>query len=139
MNKNTKKSKITNKINVKRQFEECDIEKLFDDVEIMKQSLNTIEKCLVGDKDFQQMGIIEKVNYAYNYSKKNTDDKIVERAEDALNHFDNWKKTGQWNLLSDIVDKYKAIKWLSLLLGSSTVVGIATLILQFVRILGGEE
>lgn len=139
MNKNIKKSKITNKINVKRQFEECDIEKLFDDVEIMKQSLNTIEKCLLGDRDFQQMGVIEKVNCSYEYAKKNIDSKLVVRAEKALDHFFDWEKNGYWGMLSDMLDKYKAIKWLSLLLGSSTIVSIATLVMQFIRILGGKE
>ena len=52
-----------------------------------KHSLARIESGLFGDKELSVTGLAEKIEYSYNYAKRNIDSKIVERGEDAINNF----------------------------------------------------
>ena len=92
------------------------------------EGIGRIERLLKGDKDFEDEGMAYQVKVAYEYARKNTDSHIVERGLKAIEHYENWEKAGLWDLLLNMADKYKALKWFVAFTGIGTVAGVVNLI-----------
>ena len=98
--------------------------------EIIKnnEGIGRIERLLKGDKDFEDEGMAYQVKVAYEYARRNTDSHIVERGLKAIEHYERWEKAGLWDLLLDMVDKYKVLKWFVVFTGIGTMAGVVNLI-----------
>lgn len=91
--------------------------KLVKDVESVKRSNERIERVLIGDKDYQDKG-------------------IMERLEPVLQHYELLERAGVWSVLSEIADKYKAIKWFSVVITTGGLVSLASITWEIIKILG---
>jgi len=90
---------------------------------------------LLGDKDFNDIGISYMVNYSYNYARRNTESNLVQRAEKALKKYCNYEENGKWVIIDDMIDKYKALKWFSVIITTSGAVSIANIIYMVIKLL----
>ena len=98
-----------------------------------KHSLARIESGLFGDKELAVTGLAEKIEYSYNYAKKNIDSKIVERGEDAINNFEFYAENK--NIIADMIKKYEGIKFILVLLGVSSLASLVNIIFVVVDII----
>ena len=115
---------------VRAEFKTC-FEQISKDVAQLKresEGIGRIERLLKGDKDFEDEGMAYQVKVAYEYARKNTDSHIVDRGLKAIAHYENWERDGLWNLLLDMVDKYKVLKWFVVFTGIGTMAGVVNLI-----------
>lgn len=110
--------------------------KLTTDLASLKKGQERLERALLGDKDFEDRGLVSMVNYSYEYTRKNMESKLVERAEKALNKFTVYEENGFWKILEEMVDKYKALKWLTALIIGSGIISVANVITIILKALG---
>lgn len=123
---------------VKRENEEmfrC-FNKLTSDLDSLKKGQARLERALLGDKEFEDKGLVSMVNFSYEYSRKNVESKLVERAEQALEKFNRYEKSGLWKTLEEIVEKYKAIKWLTALIVGSGIISVANVVSIILKAFG---
>ena len=123
---------------VKRENEEmfrC-FNKLTSDLDSLKKGQARLERALLGDKEFEDKGLVSMVNFSYEYSRKNMESKLVERAEQALEKFNRYEKSGLWKTLEEIVEKYKAIKWLTALIVGSGIISVANVVSTILKAFG---
>lgn len=123
---------------VKRENEEmfrC-FNKLTSDLDSLKKGQARLERALLGDKEFEDKGLVSMVNFSYEYSRKNMESKLVERAEQALEKFNRYEKSGLWKTLEEIAEKYKAIKWLTALIVGSGIIGVANVVSTILKAFG---
>lgn len=123
---------------VKRENEEmfrC-FNKLTSDLDSLKKGQARLERALLGDKEFEDKGLVSMVNFSYEYSRKNVESKLVERAEQALEKFNQYEKSGLWKTLEEIVEKYKAIKWLTALIVGSGIISVANVVSTILKAFG---
>lgn len=88
----------------------------------MQRSINRIERILVGDPELEDDGYAKMIRFSYEHARRCVESKIVDRGENALKHFEAWENAGTWTILDDIVDKYKIIKWLTILIAGSGLI-----------------
>jgi hypothetical protein len=100
---------------------------------LQSATLTRIENGLFGDGQFIKEGMTTKTDICYEYVKKNKDSKIIERAEQALDDFKFWK-TNQ-PIFQEILDRYKAMKWLFALMGISSIVGLLNIVAIIIDLL----
>lgn len=110
--------------------------KLTSDLDTLKKGQERLERALLGDKDFEDKGLVSMVNYSYEYTRKNMESKLVERAEKALNKFTVYEENGFWKTLEEMVDKYKALKVLTALIIGSGIISVANVITIILKALG---
>ena len=110
--------------------------KLTSDLDTLKKGQERLERALLGDKDFEDKGLVSMVNYSYEYTRKNMESKLVERAEKALNKFTAYEENGFWKILEEMVDKYKALKVLTALIIGSGIISVANVITIILKALG---
>lgn len=123
---------------VKRENEEmfrC-FNKLTSDLDSLKKGQARLERALLGDKEFEDKGLVSMVNFSYEYSRKNVESKLVERAEQALEKFNRYEKSGLWKTLEEIAEKYKAIKWLIALIVGSGIISVANVVSIILKAFG---
>jgi len=123
---------------VKRENEEmfrC-FNKLTSDLDSLKKGQARLERALLGDKEFEDKGLVSMVNFSYEYSRKNVESKLVERAEKALEKFNRYEKSGLWKTLEEIAEKYKAIKWLTALIVGSGIISVANVVSTILKAFG---
>lgn len=123
---------------VKRENEEmfkC-FNKLTSDLDSLKKGQARLERALLGDKEFEDKGLVSMVNFSYEYSRKNVESKLVERAEQALEKFNRYEKSGLWKTLEEIAEKYKAIKWLTALIVGSGIISVANVVSTILKAFG---
>lgn len=106
--------------------------KMQQEISEVKQSQSRIERVLLGDKDYNDEGMASQIHFAYQYARKNTESKIIERGCEAIDQFERYKKNGFWEILEQIIDSYKIWKWLVAFTGIGTLVGVINLILFFI-------
>jgi hypothetical protein len=110
--------------------------KLTTDLDTLKKGQQRLERALLGDKEFEDKGLVSMVNYSYEYTRKNIESKLVDRAELALKKFTVYEENGFWKVLEEIVDKYKALKWLTALIVGSGIISVANVITIILKALG---
>lgn len=108
--------------------------KLIQDVDGLKSSQKRIERALLGDKDFEDIGIAKKVGIAYKHAVEV--DGVVEKLDPVIAHYNHYNKTKMWELLEEMVDRYKIIKWLTALIVGSGIVSVAnvvSMVIEFIQ------
>ena len=99
----------------------------------MQQSVNRIERLLLGDGEFKDQGFADKINASYEYVKKNIDADLVPRLTRSLNLYERWQDVGYWKTLEEIISRYIVLKWLTALIVSSGIISVVNLIELFIK------
>lgn len=95
----------------------------------VKVTLSRLERLLLGEIGTNEEDTLKaRANFAYLYAKKNTDLQIIERAEPALDWFENMndcekgQKESKLESLGKMITFYTNIRWVLGLIGITTVV-----------------
>ena len=95
----------------------------------VKSTLSRLERLLLGEIGTNEEDTLKaRANFAYLYAKKNTDLKIIERAEPALDWFDDMnccekgQKESKLESLGKMIVFYTNVRWLLGIIGFTTVV-----------------
>lgn len=117
---------------------------LLKEIADMKGSMQRIERLLLGELGTNEEDTLKsRANFAYQYAKRNTDAKIIERSEPALEWFEsmNTPEKGcdesQLDTLGKMIMAWNSIKWLGITFGVinlSTLFGLAILIINFIKL-----
>jgi glycerol-3-phosphate dehydrogenase len=94
----------------------------------VKDTLARLERLLLGELGTDQEDTLKaRANIAYSYAKKNIDAKIIERAEPALEWFEDWDrpekgcKESKLESLAKLITFFLNVRWLLALIGITTV------------------
>ena len=101
----------------------------------VKSTLSRLERLLLGEIGTNEEDTLKaRANFAYLYAKKNTDLQIIERAEPALDWFDDMnccekgQKESKLESLGKMIVFYTNVRWLLGLLGITTIVNAIPII-----------
>lgn len=134
MVKNNKMGEEEIKLLIRKEIASCfdqltkDVTQLRESNRKLEKGIERIERVLVGDKDMSDIGYAEMIKYSYDYAKKNTESRIIDRGERAITHFDIWEKENKWQVIDDMIDKFKIVKWLTALIVGSGIISVANVI-----------
>lgn len=113
--------------------------KLMQDVEGLKGSQKRIERALLGDKDFEDMGLARMVNVSYEHARKVEESDFVERTESVIKQYNKYAENNYWKILEDMIGNYKVLKVLTALIVGSGLVSTANVITVILKLLGIGE
>ena len=106
----------------------------------VKSTLSRLERLLLGEMGTNEEDTLKaRANFAYLYAKKNTDLKIIERAEPALEWFEDMnccekgQKESKLESLGKMITFYTNIRWLLGLLGFTTIVNSVPIIRSIIE------
>lgn len=95
----------------------------------VKSTLSRLERLLLGEIGTNEEDTLKaRANFAYLYAKKNTDLRIIERAEPALEWFEDMNlcekggKESKLESLGKLITFYSNVRWLLGLIGFTTIV-----------------
>ena len=95
----------------------------------VKSTLSRLERLLLGEIGTNEEDTLKaRANFAYLYAKKNTDLQIIERAEPALDWFEDMnlcekgQKESKLESLGKMIAFYTNVRWLLGLIGITTIV-----------------
>jgi len=95
----------------------------------VKSTLSRLERLLLGEIGTNEEDTLKaRANFAYLYAKKNTDLQIIERAEPALDWFEDMnlcekgQKESKLESLGKMITFYTNVRWLLGLIGITTIV-----------------
>ena len=111
------------------------LSKLSNDLDSLKEGVKRIERVLSGDKDFDDKGMVYKVNFSYDYARKNIENAFVKRSEKVLKKFEVYEEQGLWKIFEEIVDNYKVLKMFTVVIGSSGLVSAVNIIYMIIKLL----
>ena len=113
--------------------------KLMQDVDGLKSSQKRIERALLGDKDFEDIGIARMVNIAYEHARKVDECDLVGRTEAVIKQYDKYKENNYWKILEGMIENYKVLKVLAVLIVGSGLVSTANVITIVLKLFGIGE
>ena len=113
--------------------------KLMQDVEGLKGSQKRIERALLGDKDFEDIGLARMVNVSYEHARKIEESDFVERTESVIKQYDKYKENNYWKILEGMIENYKVLKVLAVLIVGSGLVSTANVITIVLKLFGIGE
>lgn len=113
--------------------------KLIQDVDGLKSSQKRIERALLGDKDFEDIGIARMVNVAYEHARKVDECDLVGRTEDVIKQYDKYTENNYWKILEGMIENYKVLKVLAVLIVGSGLVSTANVITIVLKLFGIGE
>lgn len=113
--------------------------KLIQDVDGLKSSQKRIERALLGDKDFEDIGIARMVNIAYEHARKVDECDLVGRTEAVIKQYDKYKENNYWKILEGMIENYKVLKVLAVLIVGSGLVSTANVITIVLKLFGIGE
>lgn len=106
----------------------------------VKSTLSRLERLLLGEIGTNEEDTLKaRANFAYLYAKKNTDLKIIERAEPALDWFEDMnccekgQKESKLESLGKMITFYTNIRWLLGLIGFTTIVNSIPIIQNIIE------
>jgi len=106
----------------------------------VKSTLSRLERLLLGEIGTNEEDTLKaRANFAYLYAKKNTDLKIIERAEPALDWFEDMnccekgQKESKLESLGKMITFYINIRWLLGLIGFTTIVNSIPIIQNIIE------
>lgn len=106
----------------------------------VKSTLSRLERLLLGEIGTNEEDTLKaRANFAYLYAKKNTDLKIIERAEPALDWFEDMnccekgEKESKLESLGKMITFYTNIRWLLGLIGFTTIVNSIPIIQNIIE------
>lgn len=115
------------------------LNKLIQDVDGLKSSQKRIERALLGDKDFEDIGIARKVNIAYEHARKVGECDLIGRTENVIKQYDKYTENNYWKILEGMIENYKVLKVLTVLIVGSGLVSTANVITIVLKLLGIGE
>ena len=110
--------------------------------ELRKQGniLGRLERLLLGENGASQDETLKwKANFAYQYARMNTENKIIDRADPALRWFEDMStlevgcKETKLESLGKLITFYTNIRWLLALIGVTTVINAVPVIETILR------
>ena len=110
--------------------------------ELRKQGdiLGRLERLLLGENGASQDETLKwKANFAYQYARMNTENKIIDRADPALRWFEDMStleagcKETKLESLGKLITFYTNIRWLLALIGVTTVINAVPIIEGILR------
>lgn len=117
--------------------------KLIQDVDGLKNNQNDlnssqkrIERALLGDKDFEDIGLAKMINVSYSHARRVEEARFMEKAEVIVDHWYRWEENGNWKVLGVMIDKYKVLKVLTALVIGSGVISTANVITVVLKMFG---
>lgn len=117
-----------------------EMESLKQSVEDTKVILGRLERLLLGEVGINEEDTLKsRANFAYLYAKRNTESKIIEKAEPALDWFHDWDtpekgcEESKLQTLGKMVNLYGNVKWLLGLLGITTVINAVPILIAIVE------
>lgn len=113
--------------------------KLIQDVDGLKSSQKRIERALLGDKDFEDIGIARMVNVAYEHARKVDECDLVGRTENVIKQYDKYTENNYWKILEGMIENYKVLKVLAVLIVGSGLVSTANVITIILKLFGIGE
>lgn len=113
--------------------------KLIQDVDGLKSSQKRIERALLGDKDFEDIGIARMVNIAYEHARKVDECDLVGRTENVIKQYDKYTENNYWKILEGMIENYKVLKVLAVLIVGSGLVSTANVITIVLKLFGIGE
>lgn len=113
--------------------------KLIQDVDGLKSSQKRIERALLGDKDFEDIGIARMVNVAYEHARKVDECDLVGRTENVIKQYDKYTENNYWKILEGMIENYKVLKVLAVLIVGSGLVSTANVITIVLKLFGIGE
>ena len=106
----------------------------------VKSTLSRLERLLLGEIGTNEEDTLKaRANFAYLYAKKNTDLKIIERAEPALDWFEDMnccekgQKESKLESLCKVITFYTNIRWLLGIIGFTTIVNSIPIIRSIIE------
>ncbi len=106
----------------------------------VKSTLSRLERLLLGEIGTNEEDTLKaRANFAYLYAKKNTDLQIIERAEPALDWFDDMnccekgQKESKLESLGKMIVFYTNVRWLLGLIGFTTIVNSIPIIRSIIE------
>lgn len=106
----------------------------------VKSTLSRLERLLLGEIGTNEEDTLKaRANFAYLYAKKNTDLQIIERAEPALDWFDDMnccekgQKESKLESLGKMIVFYTNVRWLLGLIGFTTIVNSIPIIQSIIE------
>lgn len=115
------------------------LNKLIQDVDGLKSSQKRIERALLGDKDFEDIGIARMVNIAYEHARKVDECDLVGRTENVIKQYDKYTENNYWKILEGMIENYKVLKVLAVLIVGSGLVSTANVITIVLKLFGIGE
>ena len=113
--------------------------KLIQDVDGLKSSQKRIERALLGDKDFEDIGIARMVNIAYEHARKVDECDLVGRTENVIKQYDKYTENNYWKIFEGMIENYKVLKVLAVLIVGSGLVSTANVITIVLKLFGIGE
>ena len=113
--------------------------KLIQDVDGLKSSQKRIERALLGDKDFEDIGIARMVNIAYEHARKVDECDLVGRTENVIKQYDKYTENNYWKIFEGMIENYKVLKVLAVLIVGSGLVSTANVITTLLKLFGIGE
>lgn len=113
--------------------------KLINDVDGLKSSQKRIERALLGDKEFEDIGIARMVNIAYEHARKVDECDLVGRTENVIKQYDKYTENNYWKILEGMIENYKVLKVLAVLIVGSGLVSTANVITIVLKLFGIGE
>lgn len=111
----------------------------------IKTTLARLERLLLGEMGSNEEDTLKaRANFAYLYAKRNTESRVIERAEPALDWFEDMNtpdkgcNESKLDILGKVITSWTSIKWLGGLFGIinlATLLGLVLLIINFIRTL----
>jgi glycerol-3-phosphate dehydrogenase len=101
---------------------------LLKDLSEVKSTLARLERLLLGELGTDQEDTLKaRANFAFQYAKKNVEARIIERAEPALDWFEDMSsvepgcKESKLQSLGKLITFYTNVRWLLTLIGVTTI------------------
>jgi hypothetical protein len=113
--------------------------KLINDVDGLKSSQKRIERALLGDKEFEDIGLARMVNVAYEHARKVDECDLVGRTENVIKQYDKYTENNYWKILEGMIENYKVLKVLAVLIVGSGLVSTANVITIVLKLFGIGE
>lgn len=113
--------------------------KLMQDVDGLKGSQKRIERALLGDKEFEDIGLARMVNVAYDHARKVDECDLVGRTEAVIKQHDKYTENNYWKILENMIENYKVLKVLAVLIVGSGLVSTANVITIILKLFGIGE
>jgi len=131
--------KLLVKAEVKQEIN-ASLKDLHEEISTMKNSIDRIERILVGDPKFKDIGYAEMIVNVNRYVTENQVNHIVERGLCAIDFKEQWDKEGNWDRLKKMIENDKVKAALYTFLGLGTIAGVinivqlvTTIVQQFVK------
>lgn len=117
-----------------------DIEVVRAGMEQNKEILSRLERLLLGEIGIDEGDTLKaRATFAYNYAKRNTDLRIIERAEPALDWFEDMNtleaghKETKLESLGKLIEFYMNVRWLLALIGFTTILNALPYIVSIIE------